>query len=272
LRAIPFTRPTVVAAVEYLGAMLTQARFDQSILRLELENAIPFGPSKSVTAKCALLGLAVIQRGSTIIGTLNGQMTLSEAVVREAINALVPGGTCPEQAPFFRGLALDGYVVEWDEETRKPLLRAALPEEVDLPAADDEVHRLLKQFGFTTPLGHLDQAIEAHTRGEWAAANSQIRSFLEGLLTDIAMKLRPIEAAQLPSSENKRALLGDIGFLGKDRNEWSLDGKNYVNGLFKMLHTHGSHPGLSDDDHSTFRLHIALITGRAFLRRLANGK
>ena len=37
-----------------------------------------------------------------------------------------------------------------------------------------------------------------------------------------------------------------------------------------MLHTDGSHPGLSDDDHSTVRLHLALITGRALLRRLSN--
>jgi len=35
-----------------------------------------------------------------------------------------------------------------------------------------------------------------------------------------------------------------------------------------MLHTEGSHPGLSDDDRSTFRLHLILITARTFLRRL----
>jgi hypothetical protein len=48
--------------------------------------------------------------------------------------------------------------------------------------------------------------------------------------------------------------------------------KNYINGLFKMLHTDGSHPGLSGGEHSAFRLHLALITGRIFLRRLNNGK
>ena len=41
-------------------------------------------------------------------------------------------------------------------------------------------------------------------------------------------------------------------------------------GLFKMLHTDGSHPGLSDEDHSTFRLHLALVTGQALLHRLSN--
>lgn len=62
-----------------------------------------------------------------------------------------------------------------------------------------------------------------------------------------------------------------IGFLAVDRNEWTQDGKNYFNGLFKMLHTDGSHPGLSDEDHCTFRLHIVLVTARTFLRRLWQG-
>lgn len=150
------------------------------------------------------------------------------------------------------------------------MLRAALPEEVDLPATDDEVHQLRKHFNFVVPMGHFDQAIEAHTRGDWAAANSQTRSFLEGLLNDIAVQIEPQKASQQPSSENRRALLAECGFLSKGRNEWTADGKNYVNGLFKMLHTDGSHPGLSDEDHSTFRLHLALITGRALLRRLYN--
>ena len=123
-----------------------------------------------------------------------------------------------------------------------------------------------------TPLGHLDQAVEAHTRGDWAACNSQLRTFLESLFDDIARNIRPQEATQRQTSENRRALLADVGFLAVDRNEWTADGKNYINGLFKMLHTEGSHPGLSDEDHSTFRLHIILVTARTFLRRLYYGR
>ena len=80
-------------------------------------------------------------------------------------------------------------------------------------------------------------------------------------------------AATMPTSENRRAMLADasVGFLAPDRGEWTADGKNYVNGLFKMLHTHGSHPSLSDEDHCTFRLHVVLVTARTFLRRLWQG-
>jgi len=95
---------------------------------------------------------------------------------------------------------------------------------------------------------------------------------MESLFDDIACNVRPEEAAQLPTSENRRSLLAEVGFLATDRNEWTQDGKNYINGVFKMLHTEGSHPGLSDEDHSTFRLHLVLITARTFLRRLQLGR
>ncbi|OGA82903.1 MAG: hypothetical protein A2Z90_00920 [Burkholderiales bacterium GWA2_64_37] len=271
MKAYPFTRPTIVAAVEFLGAALTQAKFDQVIVRLGLDSDIVLASPKSVTAKSALLAQAITQRAAQMVSTVSGQMTLAEATVRIAVEVSVAAYGRPEQAPFLRGLALDGYVVSWDEDTRTPLLRVALPEEVDLPATDDEVHQLLKHFSFAVPLGHLDQAIEAHTRADWAAANSQVRSFLEGLLSDIALRIEPEKASQQPSFENRRTLLATRGFLSVDRNEWTADGKNFINGLFKMLHTDGSHPGLSDEDHSTFRLHIALITGRTLLRRLMNG-
>ncbi|WP_446027567.1 hypothetical protein [Lelliottia amnigena] len=263
-----FTRPTIVAAVEFLGAVLTQAKFDQVIVRLGLDNNIALSSPKSVTAKSALLAQTITQRAEHVVSTIDGQMTLADATVRIAVGATVSVYPKPEQAPFLRGLALDGYVVSWGDDSRTPLLRAALPEEVDLPAADDEIHHLLKHFGFNVPLGHLDQSIEAHTRGDWAAANSQVRSFLEGLLSEIAMRISPEKAAQLPSFENRRTLLVTCGFLSADRNECTTDGKSFIPGLFRMLHTDGSHPGLSDEDHSTFRLHLALITGRMLLRRL----
>jgi hypothetical protein len=271
MRSAPFTRPTLIAAVELLEQH-SQARFNQVVLRLGLEDEISSSTSLSVAKKCDLLGRIVVQRAETVLDTLDGSMTLGEAVIRQAAQLAQQEPTHSLQTAFTRGLARDGYVLAWDDNGRNPFIRAALPGEIQLPQTDDEVHQLLRSSGFATPLGHLDQAIEAHTRGDWAACNSQLRTFLESLFDDIARNVRPQEAAQRPTSENRRALLADVGFLAADRNEWTQDGKNYVNGLFKMLHTEGSHPGLSDEDHSTFRLHVVLVTARTFLRRLANGR
>lgn len=264
-----FTRPTLIAAVELLGEH-TQGHFNQMVLRLELENEIPSSTALSVTKKCDLLGRVIVQKPGTVLETTDGRMTLAEAVVREALHLSRDGTTLRTQTAFARGLARDGYVLSWDEYGKNPTLRTALPDALDLPSSDDEVHQLLKAFKFHTPLGHLAQAIDAHTRDNWAAANGQLRTFMESLFDGIACNICPEQVSQLPTSENRRALLGEIGFLATDRNEWTQDGKNYVNGLFKMLHTEGSHPGLSDEDHSTFRLHLVLITARTFLRRLQN--
>ncbi len=272
MRAKPFSRPTLIAAVELLEGH-SQARFNQMVLRLGLEDEIGSGTAVSIAKKCDILGRIIVQRADQVLDTLGGSMTLGECVVREAIQLLSPEPNLLREVALSRGLARDGYVVSSGDYGRDPTLRAALPDEVQLPETDDEVHQLLKSFQFTTPLGHLDQAVEAHTRGDWAACNSQLRTFLESLFDDIARNVRPQEAAQRPSSENRRALLADpsVGFLAVDRNEWTADGKNYVNGLFKMLHTEGSHPGLSDEDHSTFRLHVVLNTASTFLRRLHYG-
>lgn len=271
MRSAPFTRPTLVAAVELLE-LHSQARFNQVVLRLGLEDEISSDTGISVTKKCDLLGRIVVQRADAILDTLDGRMTLGEAVVRQAALLAQPDAIHPLQTAFARGLARDAFVLGWDDNGRNATIRAALPGEIQLPETDDEVHRLLKSFAFMTPLGHLDQAIEAHSRGDWAACNGQLRTFLESLFDNIARNVRPEDAAKRPSSENRRALLAEIGFLSTSRNEWTGDGKNYVNGLFKMLHTEGSHPGLSDEDHSTFRLHVVLVTARTFLRRLANGR
>ena len=55
MKHYPFTRPTIIAAIEFLGDVLTQARFDQLIVRLELNHLILLGPEKSVTSKSAML-------------------------------------------------------------------------------------------------------------------------------------------------------------------------------------------------------------------------
>lgn len=69
------------------------------------------------------------------------------------------------------------------------------------------------------------------------------------------------------SGNQRRARLAALGFLSRDLNEWSDNGLGYLNGLIKRLHPHGSHPGLSDADDCTFRLHSVLLAARLFLVR-----
>jgi hypothetical protein len=163
-------------------------------------------------------------------------------------------------AAFRRALEVDGFVVS--EKT----LHRALPVDVGLPAAQSEVDRLLEKHGLATAKGHLKEALDAHGRGGWAAANSQIRTFLDAVLDKIAIKLDPT-AATLGSGQPRRTKLAAQGFLSRDLNEWDDKGLGFINGLMKRLHPKGSHPGLSDEEDSTFRLHVVLLTARLLLTR-----
>ena len=261
---VAFSRVTLVAASEFLECH-SQARFNQMVVRLELEQEIPTDINMSVQKKCAELAKIVTRCPEIPLETFEGRIPLGEAVVREAVAIARRESRWEPQARFERALARDGYSLTWTAEGGA-VLRPALPVELEAKT-DDEVHHLLTAHGFATARGHLDQALNAHVRGDWAAANAQLRTFTESLVDEIANSLRPNEAQGL-TPENQRALLGRIGFFSKERKEWTGDGKNYVNGLCKMLHTEGSHSGLSDMEHSTFRLHLVMLTARTFLRRL----
>jgi len=148
-------------------------------------------------------------------------------------------------------------------------LRRALPQVLDLPAADDEVHLLLDGYGFAVPKGHLDQGIAAHARGDWAAANAQFRPFIESLFDSIAEHLAA--GAPLPAARNQRRIWlanRNPPFFLAALNEWDGQGHGFLEGFFRRLHPAGAHPGLSDEDDSTFRLHLVLLVGRNLLRRM----
>ena len=220
MRQEPFTRPTIVAANEFLAqAVRTHTEINKLVLRLGLEAEIRDDNSLGIEKKCDRLGRIVLSRAEEVVATIDGSFTLAEAFVRDVLAFASDGSGGARQDAFLRGLSRDGYVVVWGEWGQPPSLRIALPDEIALPETDDEVRSLLRHFQFGTALGHLEQAIEAHTRGEWAAANAQFRTFLEGLFDDIARYIDGARASALSSSENRRAMLADpqIGFLAVNR-------------------------------------------------------
>ena len=82
---VPFTRPTILAAVAFLDKSLSQASFNQTVLRLGLEDEITSSTTLSVSKKADLLGRIVIRRPADPVETLEGRLSLAEAVVREAV-------------------------------------------------------------------------------------------------------------------------------------------------------------------------------------------
>lgn len=254
---MPFPRPVIFEACNFLGGAIGyHGEFEDMVLRWELDQFE------------ARNGQAVHQRFRNLFRFLrdnpdaryDGRL-LTDLIVEEAARRVTP---YHQGETFVRALERAGYMIEDGQ------LRRTLPEALDLPTADDEVHALLGRYNLAIPLGHLDQAIDSHARGNWAAANGQIRSFLESLLDGIAYLLVPNAPRGQNQGEARREALSNLQppFLSLDLFEWGNQGKNLVNGVFKRLNPQGAHPGLSDEEDSTFRLHLVLLLGRLFLRRL----
>ena len=89
--------------------------------------------------------------------------------------------------------------------------------------------RLVFCIPYEVPRGHLDQAIAAHARGDWAAANAQLRTFTESLFDHIAETLTPQGNRVLPAGHQRRQFRNhnrlDLG------EEW-LEHLNQLTGLF----------------------------------------
>jgi len=89
------------------------------------------------------------------------------------------------------------------------------------------------------------------------------------LFDEIAKRI--VDDAPLPSSShNRREALAkaDPPFFMALLNEWEIGSKGgFVQGFWRRLHPDGSHPGLSDEEDSTFRLHLVVLVAHHFLKR-----
>ena len=264
-----FSRRTIIAAIDVLNSTLSQADMSHFLLeagpkihsavkgenasrRKRMNDLIQFvDDHPDYLCDDGPLEMVIVEKAVTLI-----QVALIQAHWEWPVNPETPK---PIQT-FQRALRQDGF------DVADGSLRPALPKDIGTPHIESELIRLLEMHGFSTAKGHLDQAFDDHTRGNWAAANGQLRTFIEALFDEIADKLDPSERT-LKGGQSKRVKLAELKFFDSSLNEWDNHGKGFINGLIKRLHPEGPHPGLSSEDDSTFRMHIVLLTAMLFLRR-----
>lgn len=199
-----------------------------------------------------------------------GVVSLDRAIVELALTAPPKFEERYAWTEMIAGLKFDGFELQESEDGSRSLV-AMLPTDapgLEMRKADDEVTALLKKHKFNVTLGHWNIAKSTFQRGEWTAANGELRKIIEGLLDEIAVRLGCERECQ---SRDKRDYLGNHStpFLLSEYNEWRKDTSKhqYVQGLISRMHPHGGHAGLSDEEDATFRLQITLVTARLFLRR-----
>lgn len=156
-------------------------------------------------------------------------------------------------------LKKDGY------ELTDVSVRKVLPDEVPVAKTENRLVEILIKYGFSTALGHYNQAIASHGRGDWAAANSQLRTFVEDFFDQVHLK---IQAGGGATTNQRRGELEKAKFFREEYNEYLHNGTGFIEGFWKQLHPEGSHPGLSEEADSTFRLHLVLIVTHHYAERL----
>lgn len=261
-----FSRTTVIEAVSLLDNQ-PHSNIDSLIIRFGLEDNISGSRQKYVKDKVNAVSSYLIKH-QDLHGANNLDLTCEviEFLVQDIPDLDKDDSFNASQDRYFKlrnSLARDGYRVKGGK------LRTILPENIDLSKKESELEFFLKNSGFQIARGHFEQAIDAHTRGAWAAANSQLRTFVESLFDEIAKRV--LDKISLPSSShNLREALAkaDPPFFMASLNEWEIGSKGgFVQGFWRRLHSDGSHPGLSDEEDSTFRLHLVVLVAHHFLKR-----
>ena len=117
----------------------------------------------------------------------------------------------------------------------------------------------LDEYGFTVARNLLNQAVDNAAHGNWEAANSQTRSFLEALCGEVAGK--PCVGGESPTRGDARKHLEETGFLNQQESK-------LLSALFVVLSGEGAHPGTSSEDDCHRRRLMAFAMANYYLERL----
>ncbi len=282
-----FNRMTIVAAAEVIARFKSHSEMKVMDVQWDLDQHNISSSSKP--ARVSDWARIAVNENPKVM-TEKGQVHLERALVETAILVQPTNQQTAEWKKLVAGLRFDGFELveskvpterigldsEYITETQQEL-RRMLPQDVpetDFREAASEVEMLLDQLNFTVAKGHLQQALSTFQRGEWAAANGELRNFYENYLNEMANSL----GYKGPNnSKARRDFLGSKvtpPFLLDEYNEWNANNEKpqYVQGLMSRMHPHGGHPGLSEEEDATFRLQVSLITARLFLRRFKHRK
>jgi hypothetical protein len=171
--------------------------------------------------------------------------------------------------PLCEALLADGYELTWEMRTD----RRGSPEAsnfqilstdagpVPLAPEISALEAELRSRGYGQALNHYQQAISAFGRHEYEAANSQVRTTLEDVVTHLAEDhtgyLRAMRANTGTDAIRHMVRGGHIS---------ERDGGTMLIGLWQMIQTNGPHPGQTDPDEARWRMQMVTATARFLLR------
>lgn len=257
-----FSRATIMDVMFLLRDINTHATLNTYAFRYGLDE-IAVGNNKD--DRVLAIGRFLLENPQ-IPGILGDN--LAYEIVEDVISQTVPnnfhfdiGNNEFVRYPQLRRLLLkDGFVIGNGDLIR------TFDTEIDYETNENLLGKLLTRHSFDIAKGHYNQANIAFNRGDWAACNSQLRSYVEELLNKLAEK---ITGTPYTSSQMAKIALSNTNppIFYKGLNEWLDNGQGFFETFWKRLHPEGSHPGLSDESDSIFRLNLVQISTLEVLRR-----
>lgn len=258
-----FSRATMMDILSLLKDIHTHSTMDTLMVKYGLDHLLPVGVSKN--DKAVIIAKYLIANPETpgILGN-NLAYEIVEHVIENSVNGSYyfdsDTGEFVNYPQLRRLLLKDGFVID-----NNKLIRT-FQTDIDFYSNETLLEILLNRHNLSIAKGHYEQATNAFNRGDWAACNSQLRSYVEALLCEIAEK---ITGSPTSDSHQARIALSQTAppIFYRDLNEWLGNGTGYFETFWKRLHPHGSHPGLSNEDDSVFRLNLVQISTLEILRR-----
>lgn len=257
-----FSRATIMDLMYLLGNIKSHAELDSYCFRYGIEN---YANGSNKEQRVMNIGKFLLENPDRngILGD-NLQFEIVEDIISKVVNNEYQYDSESGEFIYYpqlrRLLLKDGFVI------RNNGLKRVFESVIDFNSNDSLLEELLKKYNFEIALGHYHQANNAFTRGDWAACNSQLRSYVEDLLNKIAEK---ITGNTFESSQAAKVALSKTSppIFYKELNEWLDNGQGYFETFWKRLHPQGSHPGLSDENDSIFRFNLVQISTMEILRR-----
>ncbi|ULO04854.1 hypothetical protein H1230_17065 [Paenibacillus sp. 19GGS1-52] len=257
-----FSSATIVDVMDLFSNINSHADMNKFFIRYELGN---YSGGSSKSDRVASLANHFIKNPS-LPGLLSDNLVFEviEKVISQA--ASNPYHFDPLTNEFInfpdlrRLLLRDGFIIEAGKLTR------TFETVIDFPESESLLEILLKKYNLVVAHGHYKQAINAFNRGDWAACNSQLRSYVEDLINQLSKRITGSVPADSKLARISLAHANPPLFY-KELNEWIGNGTGYYETFWKRLHPEGSHPGLSDEEDSIFRLNLVLISTLEILKR-----
>lgn len=244
--SFPFSSRTIGVLVRSIDAGYTNATIGTLVLEAGADRwEPPSWPNKQTR----LQQLFASMRQSSDPDVRRAAIDLVTQVLRDGSRPNSFHGPTTWYDEVRAAVAADGWEYDVDQRRLVPTVPG-----VDAVEYTDAVDGALTGRGWATAAGHYRQALNAFGRGNWASANAQLRSALEEALPLAASVVAGNRPNEVQAALDMLRAAGQL-----------VDGEySYAKGLWQLCQSQGSHPGLSDEEESRFRV----VSVTAYLRFL----